>query len=82
MTLHDFRQAELDRIADKCGIARNTFDLRGDEELHMKPDVNEAYERVDCALRGINESKIPFKLGLVGNEAYITGNVALDGNVE
>ena len=63
------RQAVIDRIADECGLPRATFELLGDE-LHIKPDPNEAYPKIDCALQRIEDSKIPFKLGFVGNEAY------------
>ena len=75
MTVHEFRRAELDKIADQCGLPRTTFHLVGDDELQLKPDPNAPYPSVDCAIRRINESDIPFKLGFVGNEAYI-GNGA------
>ena len=80
LTLHDQRQQVLDQIADRCGVLRATFHLVGDEELTMRPDPNEDYEDLDCALKAVTESKIPFKLGFVGNEAYSTGNSA--GGVE
>ena len=71
MTLHDQRQNVLDRIADKCGLPRSFFSLVGDDELTPKPDPNVEYLRVDCALQGIKNSRIPFRLGFIGNEAYV-----------
>jgi hypothetical protein len=69
--VHDRRQAALDRIADKCGVARSTFKLVGDDELHIKPDPTEKYERVDCALSGLRVARLPVKMGFVGNEYYV-----------
>ena len=66
---YEERKVVLNRIADECGLPRATFELLGDE-LHIKPDPDEAYPKIDCALREIKEIKIPFKLGFVGNEAY------------
>jgi hypothetical protein len=71
MNVHDQRQAALDQIADKCGLARSTFKLVGDDELHVKPDPNERYERVDCALSELRRARLPVKMGFVGNEYYV-----------
>jgi len=70
VSLHDYLNGVLDKIADECGLLRSAFDLRGDDELHFKPDPDARYESVDCGLQKINASKIPFRLGFVGNEAY------------
>ena len=60
----------LDRIADKCGLPRSTFNLVGTEELHVAPPADAKYESVDCALAELKKSDIPFAMGFVGNEAY------------
>ena len=60
----------LDSIADRCGVARATFVLRGEDELHIKPDFGEKYEGVDCALDGVKKLGV-VKMGFVGNEAYV-----------
>jgi hypothetical protein len=70
MSLHDYRQGILDRIADECGLPRATFKLVGDDDLHLKPEPTEEYSKVDCGLQKLKESGIPFKMGFVGNEAY------------
>jgi hypothetical protein len=64
-------QATLNAIADRCGLARSTFDLRANRDLHFKPPAGSKYEAVDCALREIQKSGIPFKMGFIGNEAYV-----------
>ena len=71
MTLHDERRNVLDQIADKCGLPRSFFSLVGDDELTLRPDPDVEYLRVDCALEGIKNSRIPFRLGFIGNEAYV-----------
>src|SRR3954470_5174603 len=66
--------AKLDAMGRKCGYPRSEWTLVETEELHLKPDPNERYEAVDCMLREIKRSHIPFDLGFVGNEAYEPGN--------
>ena len=70
LSVHDQRQAVLDKIADKCGLPRSVFTLTGDDELTLQPESTSAYSSVDCALSEIKKSKLPLKLGFVGNEAY------------
>jgi len=73
VTLHEQRQQILDRIADTCGLARSTFKLNGDDDLHIQPDPNAKYESVDCALTALKKANMPVKMGFVGNE-YIAEN--------
>ena len=75
LTVHEYRQGVLNEIADRCGLSRTTFDLRGDDELHFKPEPTAEYSKVDCGLRMIKKSGIPYKMGFVGNEAF-------DGNLQ
>jgi hypothetical protein len=74
---HDLRAeglAALEASGRKCGYPRSGWELVGTEELHLKPDPNSRIEVVDCMLREINKSGLPFKMGFVGNEAYEPGN--------
>ncbi|MEA3038405.1 MAG: hypothetical protein QOE79_918 [Sphingomonadales bacterium] len=68
------RLAELEAMGRKCGYPSSQWTLVGTEDLHLKPDPNERYQIVDCMLREIKRSDIPFKMGFVGNEAYEPGN--------
>ena len=70
VSIHDQRQQALNRIADQCRLARATFELIGDDELHVKPEPTARYQSVDCALQKLKESKLPVKMGFVGNEIY------------
>jgi len=70
LSLHDQRQAALNQIADKCGVPRSTFDLVGDEDLHIQARADEKYERVECALTELKRSNLPVKMGFIGNEYY------------
>ena len=71
LTAQEQRRAVLDQIADKCGLPRTVFELIGGDELLLKPESTASYEGVDCALRELKVSKFQFKLGFVGNEAYV-----------
>jgi len=66
---HDRNQAFLDRVADDCGLPRNTFRLIGDDHVRVQPAANANYKSVDCALGKLLPNK-RLKLGFVGNEAY------------
>jgi hypothetical protein len=66
--------AGLEAMGRKCGYPRSEWELVGTEDLHLRPDPNERYEVVDCMLKEIKTSDIPFKIGFVGNEAYEPGN--------
>jgi hypothetical protein len=68
--MHDQRVAVLDRIADKCGLARSTFKLVGENELHIQPSPDAEYKSLDCALGELRKAKLPVKMGFVGNEYY------------
>jgi hypothetical protein len=69
VSIHDQRQAEVDKVADACGLPRSALRLVGDDQLHMQPLPDTKYERVDCAL--VKLKKMPdLKLGFVGNEYY------------
>jgi hypothetical protein len=69
-SLHDQRQAKLDEIADKCGLARNTFKLIGDRDLHIQPDSDAKYEQVDCGLTELRKANLPVNMGFIGSEYY------------
>jgi hypothetical protein len=73
VTLHEQRQEVLDRIADTCGLARSTFKLNGDDDLHIQPDPDAKYERVDCALTELKKANMPVKGGFIRNE-YVAEN--------
>ena len=63
------RLAALDRIAAECHVPRSTLMLVGEDELHIRPAPEEAYEHVDCVLRRVHEANIPLQhMGFVGNE--------------
>jgi hypothetical protein len=64
-------QARLDAISDKCGVARSTLRLQGDE-MAIRPDPNESYERIDCVLNEIKNARppLPYKFGFEGNERF------------
>lgn len=64
-------QQILDRIADECGLPRTVFDLREHREVYIKTPFDAKYESIDCALKEIKKSGVPFKMGFIGNEAYI-----------
>jgi len=69
ISLHDQRQAAVDKIADACGLPRTALRLVGDDELHMQPPLDSKYESFDCALAKLK--KLPaLKLGFVGNGYY------------
>lgn len=71
------RLAELEAMGRKCHYPSSGWELRGTEELHLKPKPDERYEVVDCMIAEIRKSDIPFKMGFVGNEAYVTpGNAS------
>jgi hypothetical protein len=69
------RQAILNGIADKCGLARSTFKIIGDGNLRVQPSPDAHYESVDCALTELRKNKLVSDLptGFVGNE-YVPEN--------
>jgi len=62
------RQTTLDASADKCGLPRSFFRVRGDE-VHIRPNADEDYQKVDCGLAEAKRLSVT-KMGFVGNEAY------------
>jgi hypothetical protein len=68
------RLAELEAMGRKCGYPRSEWKLVGTDDLHLKPDPNERYEVVDCMLKEIKNSDIPFKMAFVGNIVSEPGN--------
>ena len=62
------RQSTLDASADKCGLPRSFFRARG-EEVHIQPNRDEDYKKVDCGLAEAKRLNVT-KMGFVGNEAY------------
>ena len=61
----------MDAISDKCGVARSTLRLQGDE-MTIRPDPNESYERIECVLNEIKNARppLPYKFGFEGNERF------------
>jgi|tagenome__1003787_1003787.scaffolds.fasta_scaffold20930879_2 hypothetical protein len=71
VSIHEQREEVLNKIADKCGLARSTFKLVGNDELHILPDLKAPYERLDCALSELRKANLPVKMGFIGNEYYV-----------
>jgi hypothetical protein len=78
------RQADLNQIADKCRLHRDFFTIGQGAELHVRPNPDDAYENVDCALAELKKFT-GIRMGFVGNEvdedavlkrpyAYIAGS--------
>ena len=64
-------QAELDVMADSCGLPHSAMILHGKNVLQFQPPENASVEAIGCALQKIKESKFPdLKMGFVGNERY------------
>ena len=63
-------QAVLDRIADRCRMPREVWKLRSEHQVTLQPSPDAPYEGVDCLLRELQKSKLPVRLGFVGNEAF------------
>ena len=70
-TLATQRQ-EARRIAQVCGLPKETLIVRDDGSLRLRPAPTESYEKVDCALARLRESGLLLRLptGFVGNERY------------
>jgi hypothetical protein len=60
----------LKHIERQCGLPSGTIELIGTDDLHFKPAPDTPYAKVDCGLEKIKESRLPFRLGFVGNETY------------
>jgi hypothetical protein len=61
---------EIVRIETKCGVKKGTLRLDDKVGFSFDPDLNEEYEKVDCALAEIRTSSLyrHMKYGFVGNE--------------
>jgi hypothetical protein len=68
------RLAALEAMGRKCGYKQTGWTLVGTDELRLRPDPNERFEAFECLYREIRKSRIPFRIGFVGNEAYAPGN--------
>ena len=65
----DYRNA-LDKIADTCGVPRSSWTLIDENHVTLSFPPGEPFEKADCLIRKFNSSKLPLKLGFIGNEAY------------
>ena len=63
-------QTVLDQIADRCGMPREVWKLLGENQVTLQPRADAPYEGVDCLLSELQKSKLPVRLGFVGNEAF------------
>jgi hypothetical protein len=64
-------QARLDAISDKCNVPRSTLQLVGND-MHIRPDPNESYTRIECVLNEIKNARppLPYNFGFEGNERF------------
>ncbi|MFV0625140.1 hypothetical protein ACBY01_14170 [Sphingomonas sp. ac-8] len=63
-------QKLLDRLTDACRAPNRWLVHGGGEEVRFRPDPDAEYDKVDCVLQQLKESRLPMNLGFVGNEAY------------
>ena len=68
------RRAQLDAIADTCGLPRSFFKLRSLDDLRFRPSLDTEYEAVDCALEQLRKADFPMQMGFVGSEAPAEAN--------
>ncbi|MBB3910448.1 hypothetical protein [Sphingomonas desiccabilis] len=62
-------QKQLDAMTDVCRAPRGWLRHKGGNEVRFLPDPDAEYDKVDCVLKQLRESRIPMNLGFVGNEA-------------
>jgi hypothetical protein len=69
---HGSLRQSLDRIADRCHLRREAFQLESGGLLHFRPEPSTPYRDVDCALGQIRKHRLTrhLPMGFVGNEAY------------
>ncbi|MEA3063394.1 MAG: hypothetical protein QOJ94_3175 [Sphingomonadales bacterium] len=65
--------AQLEAMGRKCGYRRSGWELLGTIGLRIQPHPHERFEALECMLREIDRSRVRFKVGFVGNEAYAPG---------
>jgi hypothetical protein len=66
-------EAEARRLESLCKLREGTLRLIGDKQVTLQPPQDTPYERVDCLLRELSNSKLRSRdLGFVGNEAFST----------
>jgi hypothetical protein len=63
-------QAQLNKLSDGCKAPRAWLRSKGDNEVRFRPSPNAKYQTVDCVLNRMKRSKLPMKLGFIGNEQY------------
>ncbi len=56
-------------MTDVCRAPRGWLRHKGGNEVRFLPDPDAEYDKVDCVLKQLRESRIPMNLGFVGNEA-------------
>ena len=62
-------QQLLNRMTDACRAPNRWLRHQGGNEIRFFPDPDAEYDKVDCVLKQLRESRIPMNLGFVGNEA-------------
>ena len=63
-------EAALGRIADQCGLQRSVFEVSPSNDLYFRPDPDDTYESVSCALEKSHaDTRLRIlNMGFVGNE--------------
>ena len=64
-------QAVLDRIADKCGMPRESWKLASEDTLLFRLGPEPDREKGRCLLDGLRESKLPLKFRPAGGQIQI-----------
>jgi hypothetical protein len=63
-------QSQLNKLSDVCKAPRAWLRSLGHGEVRFRPSKNAKYRTVDCVLNQMKRSKLPMKLGFIGNEQY------------
>ncbi len=65
-------RAEARRITNTCGLPLHTIRVDDDGSIHVRPKNTETYQRVDCALVELRNSKVipNAPTSFIGNERY------------
>jgi hypothetical protein len=71
------RHAEAVRITSACGVPAKTIIVNDDGSIHIHPKRTESYQRVDCVLAQLRNSKV-----IPNAPMSFVGNELPDGNVQ
>jgi len=63
-------QTKLDKLSDACKAPRAWLRSIGHDEVTFMPPMNARHRTANCVLNQIKRSKLPMKLGFIGNEQY------------